>query len=145
MWFLGAAGTMLGVCFIGYGFYSKATGAHAMGRWALGRGSILLVVGITGFLGITLAAGGASMTSFAFLVIAAAAVAALLVLMLAEESAHEGANMTEFITRPARGPSTPARPREDRFAARPVPGSNRPENTQEADMEGDEESVSELA
>jgi hypothetical protein len=140
VWFLGWAGTSLGLGLIFYGLLRMHRGQHARGRWGLSRGSVVLVIGMGGFLSSSAAAGVTNVDSIASVMVSATAVAILLVLMLAEETAYEGATMTEFTTRPARGPSTPLKPREDRFAAgRPVPSANRPDAESEVAEKEEEE------
>lgn len=101
MWILGAIATFAGMMLVAHGGLASATGNHQSARWALGRGTVVLVIGMVMFMGVP-TANGLVMESHALLVVAAASVAAFVVLMLSEEHPTEGANITQFVTRPAR-------------------------------------------
>ncbi len=123
-----------------------------LAKWALGRGSVVIVLGLVGFLGEPLTRPNADTGAIGFLLVVSAAVAALIVLMLGDEGhvgVYEGTNTRQFITRPAKPRVVNAALQEGRPLNRPVPSSNRPgavpEEAEEAEetagMEKPEEEV----
>lgn len=130
MWIAGIVATLFGTGMVGYGSMLALKGTQgARARWSLGRGSVVLVLGILAFVGVPM--DGVGFQTMAMLLVAASSVAVLVILSLSEETVEEGRAMTTFRTRPARSHRALPEPT-------PVPSSNRPAALHPAMAHGDD-------